>query len=341
MKKVYLILFSFLILFAFSCKENSTDPEQQTKVTEVVMKADFQKAELGKKAFLKSLDVPGQPEGSDLDGDGGVVRYITPSVFKVAFKSLYLEKDDNSKVYLIPDVGMLKNSEVLDLTNPVVLNNITIEDGHYKFAKGEVYYYEIKMPINIPSKEQRIRIYLSDDDFPSEGNLGHHQGDICFVDEQGNELGWVKGGEKWDAGNLLSMRSNVCNGAGGIDPETGHSRGLYGNSAMWNAPLYTQGTSQDIMIGMSEIDLTIESSSRISIEFVFNVKNTWFYEDFDPVGKPGHGLFNPAIGEGIVKQGYNNGERMRDAAWYDHTTNESAEWTPLFFTPEMKVVNIK
>ena len=260
---------------------------------------------------LPSIDEPGYAAGLDCDEDGGTIQYITPSSFKVAVKKLTFYKDDNEALEVIPDSGSLAEANAYDLTTPVTLFQEDLPAGNYSSVEAEFYYYEIEIPINNPSVIQAIRIYLSDDDFPQEGSQGHHQGDITFIDPNGNEIGWVPEGLAWEADSLLTESRGNINGSGGTDPETGHLRGLYGNADLWNQTDFMQGDSQDIFTLYQNLALTIDSADK-TITFSFNVKDSWFYEDFD-----NDQTFNPC-------------ENTDDAC------AEGSEWSPIF--PEVDVI---
>ncbi len=217
----------------------------------------------------------------DCDGDGGIIRYITPSAYKVAFKRLAFENTDGDLVDVIADTGTLANSEILDLTSAITLPDLEVPAGDYPDYYAEIYYHELTMPLYDPDNPATIRVYVSDDDFPAEGSLGHHQGDITLVDSAGNELGFVPTAELWQTDFLVAARGTIT-GAGGTDPESGHSRGLYGNEDLWNRPNAMQGASQDVFILGGALDLTLDADSdETTVTFTFNVQDAWFFEDFD------------------------------------------------------------
>ena len=110
-------------------------------------------------------DQAGYEAGLDCDNDGGVIQYITPSNYKVAFKRLTFVRDDGTEVDIIGDTGALASSAVLDITSQVTISSPILSSGDYTSIEGEIYYYELEMPINDPSVTQAIRVYLSDDDF--------------------------------------------------------------------------------------------------------------------------------------------------------------------------------
>lgn len=215
----------------------------------------------------------------DCDNDGGIVRYITPSAYKIAFKRLAFENADGDLVDIIADTGTLANAEVLDLTTEITLPVQELPVGDYEDYYAEIYYHELTMPLYDPSNPQTIRVYVSDDDFPAEGNLGHHQGDITLLDNSGTEIGFVPAGDLWQVAFLVPGRG-IINGAGGTDPETGHLRGLYGNLDLWNNPDAMQGPGQDVFILEGELDLTLEDAG-VTVTFSFDVQDAWFFEDFD------------------------------------------------------------
>lgn len=257
------------------------------------------------------MDGPMYAPGLDCDGDGGVVQYVTPSNFKVALRRLFFIKDDGSEIDIVSDTGTLSTAQVYDLTSEVILPSQSVSPGNYPAAKAAFYYFEITMAINDPPAPQAIRVYLSDDDFPQEGNLGHHQGDVTLVDSSGNELGWVSPAAPWTRDNLSSFRPNFS-GAGGADPETGHLRGLYGNGALWNQPAFMQGSNQDTFLVTSPLNLAVAATDR-SITFAFDLKDCWFYEDFD-----NDQTFDPCL-------------NTSDAC------APNAEWTPILNPPSVTV----
>lgn len=258
-------------------------------------------------------DDPIYEAGSDCDGDGGVVTFATPAVFKIALKKLSLIDESDAEVVLVADSGRLADAEVVDLTSEVTLSQPEIPVGRYTQVVAELYYYELTMPLNSATNLETLRIYLSDDDFPAEGNGGHHQGDIVLLNSNGLQLGWVQPGSRWEAGSLAPLSRGQINGAGGSDAETGHLRGLYGTTELWDAAEFMQGATQDVYVLAESIDLDLTAAGG-TLSIVFNVAESWYFEDFDP-----DGVFNPC----------GNG----DAA--DEACAGHAEWSPVFPTPEI------
>jgi hypothetical protein len=327
---------SALLLAAHSCSDGKSDdsgPATKTPVTAptaVKMKADFGLSatagaphrgmftpapKLSSCPSATTLtDGPAYAAGLNCDQDLGVIRYITPQSFKVALKRLTFIKDNGDPVDIIPDRGKLADSLVYDITSLVTITQQPLPAGTYASVRAELYYYEIKMPLNSnPEIIQSLRVYLSDDDFPSEGSLGHHQGDITFIDTNGNEQGWVNGGQEWTAALLNPSRGDV-NGAGGTDLETGHLRGLFGDSGLWNQASFAQGANQDIFLVHAPLGLVISSSVGKTVTFTFNAEDSWFYEDFD-----GNQKFNPC-----------------EAASLD-ACDQNAEWAPIFNLPVITI----
>ena len=250
--------------------------------------------------------------GLDCDQHGGVIQYLTPSKFKIALKRLTLVKDNGDHVDFVQEAGMLSQSLVYDLTAQVTLSQ-KIQAGTYNALQAEIYYYEIMMPINNPQGVQRIRVYLSDDDFPAEGSLGHHQGDITLIADDGNELGWVGVGTSWLTSTLQTDKSSVDR-PGSTDTETGHQRGLFGDTTLWDQSEFVQGADRDIYLLTSPLSLVVSDKEKEIITVTFDVKDTWFWEDFD-----GDGHFNPC----------ENGTKDACAA--------NAAWAPLFKVPVLSV----
>lgn len=268
----------------------TTDPNTPRTVT-VTLKALFapEVASKPRRALAKEL-CPASPPATDdpiylgeqdCDGDGGIIRYITPSAYKVAFKRLAFENADGDLVDVIADTGTLAGAEVLDLTTAITLPELNLPAGEYPDYYAEIYFHELTMPLYDPENPATIRVYVSDDDFPAEGSLGHHQGDITLVDAANNELGFVPPAELWQTDFLAAARGTI-NGAGGADPETGHLRGLYGNTDLWDRPNAMQGASQDIFILEGELNLILSADSgETTVAFTFSVQDAWFFEDFD------------------------------------------------------------
>lgn len=268
-------------------------------------------------------DDPALADGLDCDGDGGVVAHVTPTRFVLALKRVTLvpadvEGEDATAIELIPDTGTLAQSEVVDFTGDdssqtiVEIDPADLSAGSYEGLEVEVYYFELTFPVG--GTERRVRIYMSDDDFTSEGSLGHHQGDITFIDEDGTELGWID--STWSDA-LTTSRGEAQNGAGGTDAETGHDRGFFGNAEFWDDSTLDQGATQDLYIISLPFSETLEIpdpstiSTQTTITATFSVADTFFYEDFAPVGTG----FAPDSG----------GE----------ATSEGAAWAPLL--PGMEV----
>lgn len=279
-------------------------------------------------------DDPVLEDGLDCDDDDGIVAHVTPSRYAIAFKRISLipadvEGEDAPQIDFVADTGTLGQSEVVAFTTDdasetvVTINPDDLSAGTYAGIEVEIYYYQMTFPIG--GTTRNVRIYMSDDDFDSEaaGRAGlgpHHQGDITFVDDSGIELGWID--STW-SDNLLSSRSDDdteggTNGAGGIDAETGHARGFFGNADLWDAENSAQGANQDIFVLSTEFSQTLEIpdpstiSDLTTITVTFSTADTFFYEDFAPQGTG----FSPGDG----------GE----------ATAESTAWAPLL--PELSLV---
>lgn len=321
-----------LPLIAISCGKSSNDRGVVTTAqTTVNMKADFASSA---KTVVSESSKPGQlykqsacpgsasltddpalSAGLDCDGDSGIVQYITPQRFKVAFKRLTFVKDDGSHVDIIPDRGTLANSLVFDITSLETITQKPVAEGTYSSFQAELYYYEIKMPINsAPEIIQSLRVYLSDDDFPAEGSLGHHQGDITFINANGTEIGWVGVATPWVPAALQTDKSAVDR-PGSIDSETGHKRGLFGDTTLWNQAAFKQGNGKDLFLMEKPLGLVISGTTGKTVTFTFSTKDSWFFEDFD-----GNQKFNPC--ETIA---------AKDAC------AQNAEWAPIFSLPAITI----
>ncbi len=298
--------------------EVTTPPAGTSAELTVQVQADFGAGKVGDE--LKTLltggcpvpapatDQPDFPAGEDCDEDGGVITFNTPSGFKVAIRELQAIREDGSRLDLIPDTGTLSASEVADLAQTVTLFTANTPAARYTAIEAVFYYYELTMTMNDPATVENVRIYLSDDDFAAEGQGGHHQGDITLVGNDGVEAGWAAGCATWDAAGALASRDGLV-GAGGMDPETGHARGLYGDTNLWNQSAYMQGADQDLFVLRQNLDLNITDQAR-TVTITFDLLNTWFFEDFDA-----NGLFNP--GEGA------------------EACSANSEWSPLL--PEIEI----
>ena len=252
-------------------------------------------------------DHPDYGAGLDCDGDGGVITLVTPSQFKVACKRLSIVHEDGTTYDVISDVGALSDARIVNLATEVAVADIELVGGRYNQWEAEFYYYDLTIPIGSPAVDRNVRIYLSDDDFPQEGNGGHHQGDITLIGASGQELGFVMPAHTWDITNLASTRGAIM-GGGGVDQETGHKRGLYGDAGMWNQQQFQQGTDRDIYILVGGLDLVVDGDGA-TLVFKFDVSDTWFFEDFD-----GNGTFNPCD-DGI------------------EACSAGAAWSPLLYPP--------
>lgn len=288
-------------------------------VVRVNMRADFSRSSAEASSPARAITVCPSPApleddpqfdpGLDCDGDGGVVSYVTPATFKIALKRLSFVQDAGATIDIVADTGTLAASQVHDLTNQVTLAASTLPAGTYAVYEAEIYYVELTMPLYDPFSVQTIRVYLSDDDFPEEGNGGHHQGDITLIGDGGGELGFVGAGELWQLDLLHAVRDTI-NGAGGTDSETGHLRGLFGDQRFWDRAESMQGGNRDIFVWREPLGLTVEAVDA-TVTFSFNVQDTWFFEDFD-----NNQRFNPC-------------DNTSDAC------AEGAAWAPLFNAPEV------
>lgn len=243
-------------------------------------------------------DDPILADGLDCDDDGGVVAHITPSRYALAFKRVTLipEDADSDEIDFIADTGTLADSEIVDFTasdsteTVVTIDPTDLSAGTYSGIEAELYYFQMTFPVD--GVTRNIRIYMSDDDFTSEGSLGHHQGDITYIDDSGTELGWI--GPDW-SDDLVTERSEAQNGAGNNndtngDPETGHQRGYFGNEELWDREDLMQGADQDIYLFTINFDepLVIPDPSTIdgltTITATFSTADTFYYEDFATQG---------------------------------------------------------
>jgi hypothetical protein len=338
MKRKTTILSAILVFAAaaaismYSCSSggssDSSTPATGTAQAAVTMKADFTVAGAPQLKQFKmaaphlttcpgttaAMDGPEYVAGLDCDGDGGFTAFLTPATFKVAIKRLSFMKSGGS-VDVVPDSGTLAQSTVFDITSQITISQLTLTEGLYTAVEAEIYYYEITMPLNSsPTVTQTIRVYLSDDDFPAEGNHGHHQGDITLIDQNGIELGWVGVATPWTLAYLQTDPALVTR-PGGTDAQTGHQRGLFGNDDLWNQTAFDQGSSRDVFLISVPLGLTLTANLSKTVSFTFNVMDSWFWEDFDNDGN-----FNPC-----------ETPNAHDAC------ASYAEWAPIFNLPVLSV----
>lgn len=334
MKHVYGIGMALLLVACGGTTATTADTTSSTTGVRFTATADFASSAsaalskaLGKtttaqcadKSTSSTQDVPSLADNLDCDGDGGIVAHVTPSKYSVAFKRVTLvAAAGGTNINLIADKGTLANSQVVDFTSAdasetiVTLNPDDLTTGTYTGVIAEIYYIQMTFPVG--GTTRNVRIYMSDDNFPAEGSLGHHQGDITFISDSGVEQGWVD--STW-SDSLDTTRSTVQDGAGGTDSQTSHHRGYFGDAAFWNATELNQGANQDLYL----VDLDFTSSFTIptpsaitnltTVKVTFSTADTFFYEDFAPQGTG----FSPASG----------GEAR----------SESAGWAPL--APEATV----
>lgn len=297
--------------------DGQNDNDDASSALTVRMRAEFDSSTISGRRDPRQEACPGGGEqqdgphlaaGLDCDGNGGVVRYITPSTFKVALKRLTFLTSDGTPVDVVPDTGLLANSEVVDLTGEVTLAELGLAPGSYPTYEAEIYYFELTMPLYDANTDVTIRVYMSDDDFASEGSLGHHQGDITIVGSTGAELGFVVDGQRWEDSALQATRGTI-NGAAGADAESGHLRGLFGDATFWSQSELVQGAARDIFIWQRPLGLVI-AADALNVTFSFDVRDTWFFEDFDA-----NELFNPC----------------------DDQDGCGGAWAPLFAEPEVVI----
>lgn len=251
-----------------------------------------------------SMDDPILTDGLDCDGDLGKVAHNTPTKYAIAFKRVSLINNDDPNVAnidLVADTGTLANSEVVNFTTDDTSESIiTIEPGDltagtYTGIEAEMYYFQMTFPV--AGATQNVRIYMSDDDFTAEAanriGLGpHHQGDVTLIGDDGVEDGWVD--STWLSENLSTTRENQSespqNGVAGMDGETLHWRGFFGNADFWNATPLVQGANQDIYLFTVDFGTPLEIpdpatiTDLTTITVTFSVADTFYYEDCPPYG---------------------------------------------------------
>jgi len=260
-------------------------------------------------------DEPHYAAGLDCDKDGGKVAFETPRGFKVAFKSMGLINSNDEKVYLF-NKATLTDSIVFDITDPKALGEITIPQGNYKSAFAQVYYYWLDMQMYNEGNYTQFRVYMSDDN-TTHATQGHHQGDITITDINNTELGWLDPSKRWIANDAIHTRLEPIAPqtkmyAASPDPDTSRQRGPFGGDSLWNDETLNPN---DIFTLTQNINLNITKESKIQL--TFNVKNNWYFEDYN-----GDGIF----GAGVHKHKDNN---ITEAA------DTNASWAPLLELPSI------
>ncbi|MFH1355788.1 MAG: hypothetical protein ABII18_01535, partial [bacterium] len=218
-------------------------------------------------------------DGLDCDEDDGVVAHITPTKYSLAIKRATMVAEEGTDIDLIADTGTLAEAEVINFTPEnlsetiIDIDSADLVGGTYSGLEFEIYYFQ--MTFDVAGVSRNVRFYMSDDDFVSEGSLGHHQGDVTFIDDEGTELGWIDG--TWSE---VSASRDVQEGAGGTDAETGHKRGFFGSTDQWDAEAQMQGADQDLFVFDLPFSLPIplpepaENDERLTITTTFSVADT-------------------------------------------------------------------
>lgn len=251
--------------------------DEKTSEIEVIAEAQF--ADTDSLAQVYRLLAP-MPETIDLP----------PIDYKLAVKDFRLLTATGKEVSLLSKEHLADS--VLLAFSPdafrVPLLSSSLPLDIYIGAKLSVYFVQMTLPIN--GENQTVRCYLSDDDFSTEKPFGrgpHHQGDLMLLDAQGNELGWIAGGDfsPWSARPVPEAGQKLF--ASGPDPETGHDRGPFGNDAHWqDRPAKKPYTFTIPLSG-----LTLEQGKRKSLAMRLDVGTAWQYVDMD-----GSETFNPEDG---------------------------------------------
>jgi len=258
-------------------------------------------------------DTPMVQAGLDCDADGGVVQYTTPERFRGAFRNVFLFNEEGDTLQILAQTDSLIQSQVVDMTEVNYLEDAESPRVSYTGIYAEVYYFDLKMELNNVDETRWVRIYMSDDDFPAEGSLGHHQGDVILLDDEENVLGWAPGCQAWNESGVSTVRSEEHNGAGGTDSETGHDRGFFGDAQSWNVDALMQGPNQDVYSVVAPLQVSLESQSAVQVLMTFNVQGAWYFEDFDD-----NGVFSPG------------GANLE-------MCDETSSWAPLLPLPEFVI----
>ncbi len=305
MRQASLVFFLFLCL---GCSDASKKITLQVSFDETAAAALANR--VGCSAGATS-DGPLNDTGLDCDSDGGVVAFQTPTTYKLALKSIYF-KDSAGTKYDVFDFGSLDkitSEGVFSFDPSTTSTGVNVPNFATAFTPAslgfELYYFQLTLKIYGEDKE--VRIYMSDDDFADQGARGHHQGDVTYTSSDGVEL-WAGGSSPlWFPGS--ATRTSAHNGAGGTDAESGHARGWFGDSSLWNEASFQQGATKDIFVVETSLP-----AANLNNTLTFSIKNTWFYEDFETSMA---GSFDPCL---------NSSHEACDAG---------AEWAPLFPTVKL------
>ena len=291
MKPLYGIFFACLVFFIAGCGSSApaTSNYKMNFTTKFSSSQSITRERLNPLSSCggQVVDFPGLTAGTTCTGSAHIaVRYQTPTAYKIAFKSIYLT-DGTNKVYYInhSHLSDVDSGSILPFTSAAATAQITAPAGFaltsVPTAVGwEIYYFELTLTLY--GQSQVIRIYMSDDDFTSEGAKGHHPGDITFIDATGTER-WAKGGFNWvsDLSSTTLSRGTFANGAGGIDAQTGHAHGMFGDSTFWNTQAkIKESATYDYYYDEISFGST-KASLATSVGATFDISNTWFYDKYD------------------------------------------------------------
>lgn len=238
---------------------------------------------------------------------------LAPLGYQIAVKSFLLNTDKGAPSIMVKH-GKLTDSEVLRFTPAKPTREVatTLHPvGTYVSATAEVYYIQVTIPVD--GQDQTLRVYFSDDDFPSESPAGlgpHHQGDVTLIDKDGQELGWVH--IPPNSFTPATPRPSPSAGskffASDPDAATGHDRGPFGNNDQWK----DHPARQPFAISEAlATPLVLEPGAKKGVTMILNVQKAWEFTDEDCSG-----TFNPAAGQ--------------DAS------SESAGWAPVMPTVQFK-----
>jgi len=311
-----LMAMGFVVALVVGCGGGQSEASVTLKAVALTTQTSG-KSGLGVATCNSNEDTPDTDAGLDCDGDGGVVTFSTPKRFLIAVRQAGLIDEDGNKHYFVNEDNLL-SSQVFDITEIMDIQTSTLPNGTYTHLFVEFYYFALQLELYNANQYESLRVYMSDDDFADEGNLGHHQGDITLTDSNNVEEGFLDPGKEWNQANLLPSRFD--NGtqlyASSPDPQTGHQRGPYGSDDLWNQDTFNQGADQDKYYIEIPIDLVVNSSSK-SLTMQFNIKDSWYFEDFN-----GNGIFGPArdTGSGLTEAG-----------------DENASWSPVLNKPEVSI----
>jgi len=245
---------------------------------------------------------PGKPLSAAFRRIQGTMRTLAPKQYAIALSRIALvpatgsAMATGSQTILASDT--LADSVVVDLSPDAPARDVatgSLLAGSYAGVVVDIYWVQCKIPVN--GKDQTLRVYLTDDDFPGQKPFGkgkHHQGDVTFIDDAGTELGWV-GTHGFSPATRSVPPATGSHFASAPDPRTGHDRGPFGNDDLWGK-IPADKPYQVGQYFLAPLDLRAGASGRARMQL--DIQKAWDYEDRDESE-----TFNPAGGRDASEPG--------------------------------------